>query len=164
WLAPLLPRALAPPEAGHRGGGGVLDHPDLLRLPANLRTDGRRTGQRHPSPRDLRLPDPHRHGIAGRGRGHLAVHAPRALHRGVGAAALSPPPRRRLGQGPPELNGYRKKVEAVGVLLHPADPLRDRDALPLLLDAHHGHPPRLRALPILARSPQRPILDASSDV
>jgi hypothetical protein len=31
---------VAPPQAGHRGGGGVLDHPDLLRLPAHLRADG----------------------------------------------------------------------------------------------------------------------------
>ena len=48
----------------------------------------------------------------------------------------------------------------MGVLLHPADRLRDRHPVPLLLDVHHRHPTRRRALPVLAGGQQCAVLDA----
>src|SRR5205814_4137451 len=89
-LAALLARHVAAPEAGHARGGGVLDHPDVLGLPAHLRADGRRPRERHPPARDLRLPGGCGHRPPGRGRGHLALHAARAVRRRLGAAAIPP--------------------------------------------------------------------------
>ncbi len=66
----------------------VLDHPDLLRLPAHLRADRGRPRQRDPPARDLCLSDRRGHRAAGRGRRDLAVHATGALHRRVVPAPL----------------------------------------------------------------------------
>src|SRR5262249_49975597 len=88
---PLLVRDLAAPVAGHHGGDAVLGDPDLCRLPAGLRHDRRRTGQRHPPVRDLRLPDRHRHRAVVGGGGDLARHVPVPVHNRGGAAPLYPP-------------------------------------------------------------------------
>src|SRR5262249_19465571 len=74
---------------------------------------------------------------------------------GGGAAAGAPPRIQKLA--------HRAALEEVGVLLHPADRLRDRHAVPLLLDAHHVDPARLRALPLLAGRQQRAVLDTPPD-
>ncbi len=50
----------------------------------------------HAPDRHLRLPDRRGHRPPGRGRRHLALHAPGPLHRGLGPAPLSPPPGERL--------------------------------------------------------------------
>ena len=55
-------------------------------------------GELHAPGGHLRLPDRRRHRPARRGRRHLAVHAPRPLHRGLGPAPLPPPPGRGLGR------------------------------------------------------------------
>src|SRR5262245_41881 len=60
-------------------------------------------------------------------------------------------------------DGHRAQVEEVGLLLHPAHPVRDRHAVPLLLDAHHGHPAGLGTLPLVARGQQHALLDAPAD-
>ena len=60
-VAALLARDLAAAAAGHHGGGAVFGHPDLLGLPARLRADRRRAGERHPAFCDLRLSDRRRH-------------------------------------------------------------------------------------------------------
>ena len=130
-LAALLARDVAAPEAGHPRGRRVLGHSDVLGLPAHLRADGRRAGQRHPPSRDVRLSDRRRHRSARRGRRDLAVHAAGALHRRLAPAPLPAAPGRA-----PSL-GHRAPVEEVGVLLHPADRLHHRHAVPVLLDADH---------------------------
>src|SRR6266540_6289649 len=91
-LAPLLARDVAAAQAGDARGGGVLDHPDLLGLPAHLCPHGRRPRQRDPPPGDLCLPDRRRHRPSGRGRRHLPVHAAGALHRRMGPAQLPAAP------------------------------------------------------------------------
>ena len=90
-LAALPARDLAAAAAGDDGGRAVLGDPDLRRLPARLRADRRRPGQRHPPVRHLRLPDRRRHRAAQRGRGDLAGDLPGAAARGDRPAPLHPP-------------------------------------------------------------------------
>ena len=112
-------------------------------------------GQLHAPDRDVRLPDRRGHRAPRRGRRHLAVHAPRPPRRRVGAAPL-----------PPTAGGrevIEQRLEEVGLLLHPADALRRRDPLPVLLDAHHRVPAGPRAVPVLASREQHAALDARPD-
>src|SRR6185503_2531708 len=97
-LAALLARDVAAAQAGDPGGGRVLHHPDLLRLPAHLRAHRRWSRQRDPPARHLRLPDRRGDRSPGRRRRGVPVHAAGPLHRGLAPAALPPPPGRGLAQ------------------------------------------------------------------
>src|SRR4029450_5104204 len=90
-VEPLLVRDLAAAAAGHHGGDAVLGDPDLRRLPARLRHDRRRAGQRHPSLRHLRLSARHRHRALVGGCGDLARHVPVPVRHRCRAAPLHPP-------------------------------------------------------------------------
>src|SRR5262249_53975853 len=74
----------------------LLDHPDVLGLPADLRPDRRRPGQLDASAGDLRLPDRRRDRPARRGRRDLTLHAAGALRRRVDPAPVSAETRRRM--------------------------------------------------------------------
>src|SRR5438132_1619385 len=122
------PSSCRPCSARSRGAGCST------RPSAHLRAHGGRPRQCHPPPGDLRVSDRHCHGPPGRGRGDLALHAARPLHRRLAAAALPPPSRGTVALG------HRAEVEEVDLLLRPYHILRGGDALPLLLDVDHGHP------------------------
>src|SRR5207245_9816620 len=64
----------------------------------------------------------------------------------------------------PSINANRAALEEVGVLLHPADRLRDRHLVSVLLDARHGDPTGRRALPFLEGGEQCALLEAPADV
>jgi hypothetical protein len=60
----------------------------------------RRTGELHPSPGDIRLPDRRRHGAARGRRGGVALHVPGALRGGLDPAPLPPAARGRMRRVP----------------------------------------------------------------
>src|SRR5262249_27458388 len=92
----VLARDVAAPEAGHGRRGGLLDHPDVLGLPADLRPDRRRAGELDASPGDIRLPDRRRDRPARRRRRHFALHAAGPLRRRVDSAPISAETRRGM--------------------------------------------------------------------
>src|SRR5690606_16665372 len=69
-VAAVPPRDPAAADPDHRGGDDLFGAVHLHRLPADLRADPRRPGERHPPDGDAVVParDPRR--SAGRGRGH----------------------------------------------------------------------------------------------
>jgi ABC-type spermidine/putrescine transport system permease subunit I len=90
-MAALLARDLAAASAGNHGGGAVLDHPDLCRLPACVRADRRRARQCHAAVRDLRLSDRRRDRPVERGSGGLACHVSCSVDRGHSPTPLHTP-------------------------------------------------------------------------
>ncbi len=112
----------------------VLGDPDLRRLSARLRPDRRRTGQRHPALRHLRLPDRHRHRAVEPGGDDFARRLPGAVARRHLPALLHP-----QGGGPLSHDRGRD-LATVGLLLRSADQLCRAVAVPVLLDGDHHHP------------------------
>src|SRR5262249_31887872 len=87
------------PASGHHGGDALLGHSDLRRLPARVRADRRRAGQRDAFVRHLCLPDRHRDRPARRGGGGLAGHVPPALRHRRDPALVHPTGGGRLVAG-----------------------------------------------------------------
>ena len=156
-VEPLPARHLAAAAAGDDGGRAVLGDPDLRRLPARLRADRRRAGQRHPPVRHLRLPDRRRHRPAERGRGDLAGDLPDPVAGRDHPAPLHPP------GGDAYSHDRRSTLAALGLLLPPADAVHRRAAVPVLLDDRHHGPAGRRAVPAVERGQLHAVLDLQSD-
>src|SRR6185437_16640617 len=130
-VATLLARDLAAAPAGHHGGDAVFDHSDIRRFSACLCANRRWSRERHAAVRHLRLSDWRWHRTVEPGRGDFARHVPVPAHRGGGAAPLYPPGRGALS------NDRRRKMAALGLLLHSARCIYFLAAVSVLLDAGH---------------------------
>src|SRR5437879_7783713 len=90
-MAASLEYYLTPPEVLDDRGHGFLVEPDLRRLPAHLRPDGRGALQLDAPAGDLRLPDRRRDRSPRGGRGDLAVHVPGTVRGRLVPAPLPAP-------------------------------------------------------------------------